>query len=81
MNFVMKNNIELILIKTPASDWTKKHHDYVEQSICSEYELDFLDFNEIYKEIGIDLKTDFADPYHTNTYGAIKNIKIFRLVY
>ena len=68
-----KENIELILIKTPNYEWTAKKHDIVSR-YAAENSIEFYDFNtgELYNEIGFDFSADMGDSEHANLYGAMK---------
>jgi hypothetical protein len=67
------NNIKLILVKTPAMQWSPEEHNSVskyavERGIC------FYDFNDsqIYDESGFIFSEDMNDDGHSNIVGANK---------
>ena len=68
-----KNDIELILIKTPDTGWTGKWHE-AGQNLADGYGLEFIDFNEpaILDKIGLDDSTDWRNANHLNAAGAEK---------
>ena len=68
-----KNDIELILIKTPDTGWTEKWHE-AGQNLADGYGLEFIDFNEpaILDKIGLDDSTDWRNANHLNAAGAEK---------
>jgi hypothetical protein len=67
------NDIDLLLIKTPKSNWSLAKHNGV-QHLADEYGLDFLDFNfdAMLKEIGYNYGQDMWDQEHLNIRGADK---------
>ncbi len=67
------HDIELLLIKTPKSDWSMAKHNGV-QELADEYGLEFLDFNfdAMLKEIGYNYGQDMWDQEHLNIRGADK---------
>lgn len=66
-----KNNIELVFIKVPVSNWTKGDSLSVKQ-LMDENGLKFIDLNDYLKEIGINGDTDFYNENHLNMKGARK---------
>jgi hypothetical protein len=68
-----KNNIELLLFKSPREGWYKYETDAVRQ-IADERNIQFIDYNELYYngEFYIDVTNDFRDYEHLNNYGASK---------
>lgn len=62
---------ELLIIKTPATVWRQDYHDLI-ASWCVEYDVDFVDCNDVIDEIEIDLSVDFYDNNHLNDSGAAK---------
>lgn len=68
-----ENEIQLILISTPACDWTTVQSDVV-QKLADEYQVEYWDFNrsDEYESIGIYDMTDYKDRNHLNVYGAEK---------
>lgn len=73
------NNAQLMLVKTPDSDWVNEkigaaaRHQYV-QKMADEKGVLFYDMNskELLKEMELDYKTDASDYMHLNTKGAKK---------
>ena len=74
-NLCKDNGIDLVVIKTPTMGWTKVIHSQIKKNFTDPYGVDFIDFNDIYKEIDFDYKNDFADPFHVNDNGSIKITK------
>ncbi|MBE7015536.1 MAG: hypothetical protein E7417_01785 [Ruminococcaceae bacterium] len=68
-----EKNTRLLLVKTPsnATAEEKKYYNAVEK-IAVENGVDFVDYNLLYDEIGIDMKADFYDDSHLNAWGAEK---------
>ena len=73
-----EQGVELMLVKTPsnATKEEKMYYNAVE-AIAKEHDLDFVDYNLVYDEIGLDLKQDFYDKSHLNVRGAEKFTKYF----
>ena len=71
-----ENNIELILIKTPASNYDSAKDRAVEK-YAQEHGVTFLDFNleENYQALNFDFLQDMADGDHANVRGAVKITK------
>lgn len=77
IQYCNQNQLELILIKTPAvSAWNIGYHNAVVE-IADRYKLEFIDFNfEPYiDEIHYNEATDSKDASHLNYYGAKKLTK------
>lgn len=68
-----EKEIPLLLVASPyeVREIEQKRYNRI-QEIADEYEITFLNFNNFYREIGIDTDTDFRDPGHMNDKG-IKN--------
>jgi hypothetical protein len=68
-----KNNIKLMLFKSPRENWYKYETSAVEK-LAAERNIEFVDYNKIYYNGGIELdtSTDFRDYKHLNDYGAKK---------
>lgn len=71
IELAQENDIPLLLVNAPyiggvAED--KKIYNQVEL-IAEMYGVEFIDFNEYYMEIGLDLENDFAEASHLNYYG------------
>jgi len=73
-----EKDVELILVKTPsnATAIEKTYYNSVEK-LAIENGVIFIDYNLDYEEIGFDLKTDFFDKTHLNTWGAEKFTEYF----
>ncbi len=67
------NNIDIILIKTPKSSWSKTGHEYI-QKLADEKDVPFLEFttDKPLKEMGFDFQRDMRDRDHLNARGAVK---------
>ena len=67
------NNIKLLFIKTPTTNWTKKESIITKEFFANlNTSPSFIDFHDYLGEIGIDGKTDFYDSIHLNYSGATK---------
>lgn len=68
------NDIPLVFIKTPvaiSNNHQEKYNRVAE--IAKENDIDFINFNSMYDELGIDFKSDFIDEgKHLNFMGAHK---------
>lgn len=73
VNYCKEQGIELILIKTPKTTWTKSAMVGVE-TLAEEYDLPYMDFNtaELLDAVGIDTEKDFWNQDHLNIRGAEK---------
>lgn len=74
VDFCNKNNIKLILTKTPAiGSWQSSEHNAV-AALAEMYSLDFLDFNcePLINELEYCYVLDNMDHAHMNYYGASK---------
>ncbi len=68
-----ENDIELVLFKTPKSDWCEKKSQQV-QDLAKSVGVPYLDYTtrEGCAQAGIDFYADFKDAEHLNTRGAEK---------
>jgi hypothetical protein len=73
VNLCRKNNIELIMIKTPTTRTNIKWHNAV-QNFADKNHVNFYDLNENnkYQQLGFDFATDMYDHGHSNVSGSIK---------
>lgn len=73
ISFCKKENLPLLLIKTPLSGNRELYQqiNYIGK-IAEEQDVPFIDFNHLIKEIGFDFSTDLADSGHMNVHGAEK---------
>lgn len=65
-----KNNIEIVFFTNPYRgeyNYRDAMTKYAQENGCY-----YLDFFELYDEVGFDGKKDFSDPGHLNVYGAEK---------
>ncbi len=66
-------NIKLLLVKTPSNSTEEEKAYYNEvERIAKDNDVEFVDYNILYEEIGLDLTEDFFDDGHLNTKGAEK---------
>ncbi len=68
-----ENNIELVLMKTPASQANVGKY-ITTKALAEEYDIAYYDFNEIgmYKDLNYDVVSDNNDNGHANHWGAEK---------
>lgn len=71
--FCQKNNLNLILFKTPTPEWTSSFHKAA-QDLAQKYHLAFLDFSftPLYDELGYSFPFDNQDIAHLHPIGAKK---------
>lgn len=68
-----EKDVRLMLVKAPSNSTEEEKKYYNEaEKIARENGIDFVDYNMLYDEIGLDLSTDFFDERHLNIYGAEK---------
>ena len=68
-----QQDIRLVLVKTPATAWNGARSLAIQQ-YAKTHGLYFLDFNEkkLYRDTGLDFKTDNCDDGHGSLWGATK---------
>lgn len=66
-----KHGATLVLFKSPRQDWYSYQTRAVRE-LADARGLDFIDYNELVEEIGIDAAADFRDADHLNNSGAAK---------
>lgn len=75
VNLCKERSIDLLLLKTPRSDWTAEEHNTT-SLLAEQNDLAFLDFNtpQLQKDIDYDYATDnlLRSPTHLNLSGAQK---------
>lgn len=71
-NLCSEYGIELVLITVPTTEWTKIIFENVNKHFAQAYNIDYIDFNDIHKEIGFDSSKDFQDAFHLNNDGSKK---------
>ena len=73
IGFCRSKNLPLLFIKTPliGNEELYGQINYIGK-IAEKYDVPFLDFNQLYDELGIDGYVDFADTGHLNVHGAKK---------
>ena len=69
-----ENHIPLVLVKSPYSGITAEHQKKYNRvsEIAADADVPFLNFNLLYRELGLDFETDFADTSHLNYQGNVK---------
>lgn len=65
-----ENNIPIVVMIAPyqLSENDQMHFNYLKQ-ICEEEAVTYINYNELYDEIGLDFKSDMAEPLHLNMSG------------
>jgi len=67
-----KNNVELLLIKTPSPMWRKQYHNMISEWAKNKA-ITFIDYTEFMDELDINSESDFCDKNsHLNDLGATK---------
>ncbi|HIU48907.1 MAG TPA: hypothetical protein IAB04_06050 [Candidatus Avimonoglobus intestinipullorum] len=73
-----EEQVELLLVKAPNNKTTAQEAHYREvEQLAREHGVPYVDYNNYYEEIGLDLKTDFYDKSHLNYRGAEKFTRFF----
>lgn len=73
-----KNDIPLFLVKTPSNATEEEQALFNSvKELADEYELKYVNYNELYEEIGLDIQKDFYDKSHLNYVGAEKFTEYF----
>ncbi|MDF2820522.1 MAG: hypothetical protein K0R15_963 [Clostridiales bacterium] len=68
-----EKGIELLLIKSPSNPSKEEQMLYNSvDKFAKEYGVEFINYNLLYEEIGIDIDKDFYDKGHLNEAGAKK---------
>ncbi len=72
------NGVELMLVKAPSNctPAEKSYYNAVEK-IADENEVTFVDYNELYDDIKLELARDFIDETHLNQRGSEKFSRYF----
>lgn len=66
-----ENGTELLLFKAPREGWHNYHTDAV-TAAAEEKGIEFVDYNTMIDEVGLDVSADFRDKLHLNDFGAEK---------
>lgn len=76
--YTKKMGTDLIFIVAPymITETDKQTYNQIAR-IADEEEIPFIDYNEYYKEIGLDFKEDFNDDSHLNYWGSCKFTEYF----
>lgn len=73
-----EEQVELLLVKAPNNKTTAQEACYQKvEKLAQEHGVSYVDYNNFYDEIGLDLKTDFYDKSHLNYCGAEKFTRFF----
>ncbi len=73
IQFTKEKDSELILVVVPYVETEDDRKTYLEiEKIAEEEEITFINYNELYDEIGIDYANDFNDDSHLNYWGSCK---------
>ncbi len=68
-----EKKVDLVLVKTPSNESvTERGYFNRAKEIADKYGIQFINYNDYYEEIGLDLSTDFFDNAHLNYLGADK---------
>lgn len=65
------NGAELVFIKTPVANYTYEMGNAMKK-FADECGVTLIDYNQKWKELGLDYTADFLDPVHLNLNGAKK---------
>lgn len=74
MDYCEEEKVKVLFILTPQSvqDEEKRGRQNTLKDMVIERGFDMLDMNEVAEEIGLNQKTDYYDPEHTNLHGSVK---------
>ncbi|MBQ7586728.1 MAG: SGNH/GDSL hydrolase family protein [Lachnospiraceae bacterium] len=74
IGYVKERNIPLLFISSPYVITTDEEQEKYNTifDIADEYGIPYIDFNKLYKEMGIDFSTDLAEILHLNRSGNMK---------
>lgn len=73
-----ENGVRLILTVNPSNETSRERMIYnAAAELAGEYGAEFVNFNDRFDEIGLDIGTDFYDRAHLNRSGAIKFSRYF----
>lgn len=65
------NGAELLLFKAPREGWHQYHTETV-AAVAEKKGIEFIDYNTMIDEVGLDVSRDFRDELHLNDFGAEK---------
>lgn len=67
------SNTKLVLVKTPDNETPeeKSYYNYI-SDLAEDADVDFVNYNDLYDDVGINIEQDFFDRSHLNQYGAEK---------
>lgn len=73
IELAQENNIPILIAISPYPLSANEYSIFCQaEKIAREYNVEFINGNNIYEEIGIDFQTDFADGDHLNYVGCLK---------
>ena len=73
-----RENIPMLFVKAPSNERLSEQKYYNEaEKICKENNIDFIDYNRLYDDIGLVMTEDFYDKSHLNYKGAEKFTRYF----
>lgn len=73
IDLAKENNIEFVVMVSPyyVTEGEQKIFNYI-SDYCEEQEVEFINYNYFYNEMGLDFKTDMAENIHVNLSGSKK---------
>lgn len=73
-----EENTELLIVKTPSNESaTERAYYNAVAEIAEENNVSFINYNDLYEQIGLVMNTDFFDAAHLNHRGAAKFTRYF----
>ncbi|MCF0142918.1 MAG: hypothetical protein HUJ75_06025, partial [Parasporobacterium sp.] len=69
--YCKEQGVELVLYRSVSTTWTRTNSRDA-AALAEELGLEFIDFNAIYDEVGIDPDQDIYDEAHINYFGSVK---------
>lgn len=75
LDYCRENGITALFTVNPfiaVTEDDQKRYNYIEQIVSEEYGYHFINFNNLFDELNVDLDSDFYNAKHMNTRGAVK---------
>ncbi len=78
INLCRENSVRLLIVKTPSNETAEERGYYNSvEKIAEENGIEYINFNDLYTQIGLDMSRDFFDGAHLNCFGADKFSRYF----
>ena len=77
IEYAKKQGSEILLVSAPYLVTAEDEETYLAvEKLAEEYQVDFIDYNRHYEEMGLDFATDFNDESHLNYAGSCKYTRL-----